>query len=175
MAQHHPAIAAILARRSIRAFTNAPVSDDMVRTILEAAMAAPSAVGRDPWHFVVVTSQQMRDSVATALPNGKMLSSAQVAIVVCGDLEAAHDHHMGYLIQDCSAAVENALLAASALGLGAVWLGVYPREERVEALRAMLNLPSAVLPVACLAIGHPAESKEPRTRYAESKVHRGCW
>src|SRR5512143_1706974 len=97
-------------------------------------------------------------------PTVKMLGSAALGIVVCGDLEAAHDKQLSYLLQDCAAAIENLLLCAHVLGLGACWLGVHPREQRVKRLQAILGLPQQVIPVACIAIGNPAEIKEPRTR-----------
>lgn len=155
----------IFGRRSIRAYTPEPVSDEAVRKMLEAAMAAPSAAAKDPWRFVVVRNRQMLLSIAGALPYGKMLGLAAVGIVVCGDVEAAHDQQLSYMLQDCSAACENLLLCAHILGLGACWLGVHPREDRVQRLQEILQLQDPIIPVACIAIGHPAEAKEPRTRF----------
>jgi nitroreductase len=155
----------IFGRRSIRAYTRAGVSDAAVQTLLEAAMAAPSAAACDPWRFVVVKNREMLATIKGALPHGQMLGSAALAIVVCGDLEAAHDQQLSYLLQDCSAAIENLLLCAHVLGLGACWLGVHPREQRIQSLREILKLPASVMPVACIAIGYPAETKEPRTRF----------
>jgi nitroreductase len=108
--------------------------------------------------------------MADALPYGKMLGSAALGIVVCGDLEAAHDKQLSYLLQDCSAAIENLLLCAHILGLGACWLGVHPREQRVKSLQEIFGLKNQVIPVACIAIGHPAENKEPRTRFNKDYV-----
>jgi nitroreductase len=155
----------IFGRRSIRAYTSEAVSDETMRTLLEAAMAAPSAAGTDPWRFVVVKNRGMLTKISEALPFGRMVGSAGVGIVVCGDLEAAHDKQLSYLLQDCAAAIENLLLAAHVLGLGACWLGVHPREQRVKSLQEILKLKAWVIPVACVAIGHPAETKEPRTRF----------
>ena len=165
----------IFGRRSIRAFQNASVAEEMVEALLRAAMAAPSAAQKDPWRFVVVRDKKSLATIAHGLPNGKMLPDCSVAVVVCGDTEAAHDRLLGYLLEDCSAAIENLLLAAHALGLGACWLGVYPREERVTCLRKLLSIPESVLPVACIAIGYPAETKESRTRYTPDHVHYGKW
>ena len=150
------------ARRSVRVYRQQEVGDDLVRDLLEAAMAAPSAVAKDPWSFVVVRSREMLAKIAAGLPNGKMLPDAAVGIVVCGDLRRAHDRQLSYLLQDCSAAIENLLLAASALGLGACWLGVHPREDRVKHIRGLLNIPDPVTPIATLAIGWPAEPTPPR-------------
>jgi nitroreductase len=155
----------IFGRRSIRAYTPQTVSDEAVQKLLEAAMAAPSAAATDPWRFVVVKNREILSRIADALPFGKMVGSAALGIVVCGDLEAAHDKQLSYLLQDCSAAIENLLLCAHVLGLGACWLGVHPREQRVKALHEILRLQVSVIPVACIAIGYAAETKEPRTRF----------
>lgn len=165
----------IFGRRSIRVYRPGEVSDAAVHKILEAAMAAPSAVAADPWRFVVVRSREMLRRMAARLPHGQMLPDASVGIVVCGDLEAAHDRQLSYLLQDCSAAIENLLLCAHALGFGACWLGVHPREQRVAALKELLLLPPSVLPVACIAVGLPGEQKEARTRFKEEYVHAETW
>jgi nitroreductase len=165
----------IFGRRSIRAYASQDVSEELVTTLLEAAMAAPSAVAKDPWRFVVVREKQTLSAISDVLPNGKMLATAAVGIVVCGDLEAAHDRQLSYLLQDCSAAIENLLLAAHILGLGACWLGVHPREERVRRIKEILLLPASVIPVACVAIGYPGEKKGSRTRYSRAYVHSEKW
>lgn len=162
-------------RRSIREYNSEEVSDDLVRDLLEAAMAAPSAVAKDPWHFVVVRNKEMLSKIAEGLPNGKMLAGAGLGIVVCGDLDRAHDHQLSYMLQDCTAAIENLLLAVNTLGLGACWLGVHPRQERIEHIRSLLSIPERVVPVAAVAVGWPAETKEARTRYREDAVHRETW
>jgi nitroreductase len=168
-------IAVLLGRRSVRAYQDKPIDDDTMRAVLRAAMAAPSAVACDPWRFIAIRDKTMLKRVADGLPNGKMLAKAGAGLIVCGDMGAAHDHNVSYLLQDCSAAIENALLAVHALGLGAVWLGVHPREDRISHLRALFSLPESIVPVACLAIGYPAEKKEPRTRYDETNVHWERW
>jgi len=165
----------LFARRSVRAYRQQEVSDEMLRDILEAAMAAPSAVAKDPWAFVVVRNREMLAKIAEGLPNGKMLRDAAQGIVVCGDLQRAHDQQLSYLLQDCTAAIENLLLAASILGLGACWLGVHPRQERVQHLRSLLAIPEPVIPIATISVGWPAESPPPRTRYRQDAVHRETW
>src|SRR3974390_3290034 len=107
----------IFERRSIRLYSPGEVSEDEVRTLLAAAMAAPSAESKHPWHFVVVRNRQTLSKIATALPYGQMLTNSALGIAVCGDLEAAHDNQLSYLLQDCSAAIENLLLAAHVIGL----------------------------------------------------------
>lgn len=169
------ALAPILGRRSIRAYEDKEVPAELVDALLRAAMAAPSAVARDPWRFVVLRSKAVRADIASGLPNGGMLASAGVGFAVCGELEAAHDRQLSYLLQDCSAAIENLLLAAHALGLGAVWLGVHPREARIAHVRRALALPESVLPISCIAVGFPAERKPARTRYSGAWVHYDKW
>jgi nitroreductase len=165
----------IFGRRSIRLYSSAAVSEAMVQQLLEAAMAAPSAVAKDPWRFVVIRNRSTLSEISAALPNGQMLAGAALGIAVCGDLQAAHDQQLSYLLQDCSAAVENLLLCAHILGLGACWLGVHPREQRVNTMKQLLSLPPSVIPVACIAIGYPAEAKEPRTRFNRDYVHFDKW
>ncbi len=159
----------IWTRRSVRKFTPEPVTDADLQSILEAAMAAPSACCRDPWSFIVLR-QAGRKAVAACLPNGGFLADAPLGIIVCGHQQRAHAASLSYMLQDCSAAIENILLAANALGLGSCWLGIHPREERIAALRAALNLPDGCLPVGAVAIGRPAESPGPRTRFDAGKI-----
>lgn len=161
----------IFARRSIRKYTAKPISENDIKTMLEAAMAAPSSSNRKPWHFVVVTDRQILDNLARVHPYGKMLFEAPLCIVVCGDKIISPSSW----IQDCSASTENLLLAAVALGLGAVWLGVHPREDRVGPIRKVLNIPKTIVPLNLISIGHPAEEKEPRTQYDELRVHHEQW
>ena len=165
----------ILGRRSIRVYAPGDVSEADITRLLEAAMAAPSAVAKDPWRFVVVRKKEMLSTIAAALPYGGMLATAPLGIIVCGDLDAAHDCQLGYLLQDCSAAIENLLLAVHALGLGACWLGIHPREDRISKIKEILQLPASVIPIAGIAIGHPGEEKEPRTRFNPEYVHWEKW
>ena len=146
------------------------MSDALIRDLLEAAMAAPSAVAKDPWRFHVVREPALRNRIADGLPNGQMLRLAPVGIFVEGDLSLAHSGELSYLIQDCSAAIENLLLAATALGLGACWLGVHPRPDRIILLSTLFKLPQNRIPIAVIAIGHPDEHPTPRTRYRETAV-----
>jgi nitroreductase len=171
----HPALAPLFARRSVRAFTGEPVSDDLVTDLLEAAMAAPSARGADPWHFIVVRDPALLTAIAELLPYGKMLPRAGLGILVSGDLMAANRQSESYLLQDCSAAMENLLLAAGLLDLGAVWLGVHPTPERIDGIRRLCSLPETIVPVGMAAVGHPAQRPPPRTRYAAAKVHHDRW
>ena len=163
-------IQAIFTRRSIRRYSADPVGEEDVKTLLEAAMAAPSAGNSQPWHFIVVTDRQTLDALAEVHTYGKMLFEAPLCIAVCGDPSLSR-----HWVQDCSAATENLLLAVAALGLGAVWLGVHPGADRVAAIRKVLRIPESIAPLNLISIGHPAEEKEPRTQYDELRVHRGWW
>jgi nitroreductase len=151
------------------------VAAETVQDLLEAAMAAPSACAKDPWEFIVLQDAKLLGQVAEFLPNGPMLATAPLGFVVCGDLERAHAGELSYLLQDCSAAIQNLLLAASALGLGAVWLGVHPRQDRIDGLRGLFGLPESILPVSCIALGHPADQPVARTRFAAERVHTNGW
>ncbi|MFX0167726.1 MAG: nitroreductase family protein [Candidatus Hodarchaeota archaeon] len=164
-------IQTILARRSIRQYTDEPVSEDDIMALLQAAMAAPSGSNLKPWHFVTITERTKLNALAEVKTAANMLKKASLCITVCGDENASES----YWVQDCSAATENILIAASALGLGAVWIGIYPLENRVNPVKEILELPDAIIPLCLIAIGHPAEEKEPRTQYDASRVHREQW
>lgn len=162
------ALDAVLTRRSIRKYTDEPVPEDLVATLLRAAMAAPSARNQQPWRFIVVRDRALLAALATAQPNAGMVSQAQVAVVVCADLDLVESE--GFWVQDCAAATENLLIAAHALGLGAVWSGTYPREERVAGVREALSLPDHVVPFAVVPIGYPAEHPGPADRFDRERI-----
>lgn len=164
----------ILTRRSVRKFKpDVAVSDKEIEQILRSAMAAPSAGNQQPWHFVVIRDRKILDEIPKFHPYAKMLAQVPVAILVCGD--ETLEKHKGYWIQDCSAATQNLLLGAHAIGLGAVWLGIYPREDRVIGLRKLLKIPEHVTPLALIAIGSPAEIPPPANRYDKSKIKLDRW
>lgn len=165
---------AIMNRRSIRKYTEQTVSDEQVKMLLEAAMCAPSAGNEQPWHFVVIKDRQLLDRVPEYHPHSSMIKQASVAILICGDTRLSK-YDVDYWVQDCAAATENLLIAAQDLGLGAVWLGVYPRQERVQGLRGLFNIPEEVFPFALVPVGYPAEQKGPENRYREDRVHRNTW
>lgn len=171
----NPTLAPLFARRSVRKYQDQPVPEAVIRDALAAAMAAPSANEKDPWEILVVQKPDALAKIAAGLPYGKMLGRAPVGFVVCGDLRRVNGQHLSYLLQDCSACIENLLLALSMLGLGAVWLGVHPREDRIAHLRGLFQLPESVIPIGVVAAGYPAESHPPRTRFTETRVHRERW
>ena len=164
---------AIMSRRSIRRYTDEPVSETAVETVLRAAMAAPSAGNQQSWRFIVVTDEGLRERLAQATPYSRMVAHAPVAIVVCGDTR--EEKHPGYWVQDCAAAVENALVAINALGLGAVWIGVHPIEERERAVREICGVIQGVRPFCLIALGHPEEAKPPAERFDPRFVMRERW
>ncbi len=164
-------INAILARRSIRKYTDEPVSEEHITAMLEAAMSAPSGMNLKPWHFVVVSERERLDRLGATTKSWGMLKEAPLAVVVCGDPAISEK----YWDQDSIAALENLLIAVSMLGLGGVWLGCHPNPERVGPVREILGIPEPVVPIAVLSIGHPAEEKEPRTQYDGERVHRNGW
>jgi nitroreductase len=166
------ALEAILTRRSIRKYTDEPVSDEAVRKLLEAAMAAPSAHNRQPWHFIVVRDRATLNKVPEYHQYSKMLENAALAIVVCGD-NALQD--TDFWLHDCSAATENMLIAANAMGLGAVWLGVHPSEQLIADTKKLLGIPDHVTPLCIVSLGHPSEQKPPRQNYNPERVHSDRW
>jgi nitroreductase len=160
----------VFSRRSIRRYTDQPISNQDLASLLKAGMAAPSASNRKPWHFVAVTDRDKLRSLADAHPYGKMLAAAAVGIVVCGDPGISE-----WWVQDCSAATQNILIAAVGLGLGGVWLGCHNRPERERAVRDLLDIPERIGVLSMISIGHPAEEKEARTQYDAARVHDNGW
>ena len=156
----------IESRRSIRKFTSEPVTDDDVQRLLEAAMAAPSASNSRPWEFVVVRNLKLRAALAQVHPYSGMAADAPVVFVVCGnEADSAH------WVVDCAAATENLLLEAVSLGLGGVWVGIYPTASHEAKVRELLGIPDGVRPLNLVPIGHPAEMRRPRTQFEGAHVH----
>ena len=164
---------AILARRSIRKYTSEPVADEDIKKLMEAAMAAPTGGNRKPWHFIIIKDRETLDRLAGGHPYGKMLTEAPLCVAVCGD-PSLTPLPRNFIPQDCSAATMNILHAAVALGLGAVWIGL-ALDEHYDLTRDLLGIPGDIVPTNLIAIGHPAEHKEPRTQYDETRVHHEKW
>lgn len=161
----------IMTRTSIRQYTDQPVEQEKVEAMLRAGMAAPTAVNAQPWHFVVVNDKTKLNELAAANPRARMLKTAPLAIVVCGDMtKAMEGKGQAYWIQDCSAATENILLAAHALGLGAVWTGVYPMEDRMQPISETLKLPASIIPLCTIVIGYPAEQPKPKDKWKSENI-----
>jgi nitroreductase len=160
----------IFSRRSIRAYSDEPVSEADIHSLLEAGMAAPSSSNRRPWHFVAITDRDTLQALADAHPYGKMLARAPLGIAVCGDPTLSDAW-----VLDCAAATENILVAVTGLGLGGVWLGCHGRPERVQAVSEILGIPEGIGVLSLLSIGHPAEEKPARTQHDPARVHRNAW
>jgi len=136
-------------------------------------MSAPSAANRQPWEYIIIKNRETLDTIPKFHKYSKMLSTANLAIVVCGNTTKADDR--GFWVQDCAAATQNILLAAHSMGLGGVWCGVYPNEEIYPQMQELLELPKEIIPVSLIAIGYPDEEKPPSERYDENKIHYEKW
>ncbi len=160
-------------RRSIRKYRDRPVPEELIQKLLAAAMQAPSARNEQPWQFVVIDDRTMLAKIPEFMPNAAMAAQAPLAILVCGDLGL--EKSPGYWVVDCAAAVENLLLAAHALGLGAVWCGVYPRDKRMDGLQQLVGLPKNVIAHSLVVLGYPAEQAPPEDRYRSERVYHNRW
>ena len=166
-------IEAIHTRRSIREYHDKPIPDDMVTEILKAAMAAPSAGNQQPWEFVVITDKRILDKIPSINPFAKMAPNAPVGILVCGDFKA--ERFPGNWVLDCAAATQNMLLCAHALGLGAVWTGIYPEEERMSGFIELLQIPEHVIPHTLVVFGYPIQQPGPQDRFKPERIHKNSW
>lgn len=164
---------AIKTRRSIRGFLDKPVPKEILKEVLRAAMLAPSAGNQQPWHFIVVTDKEKMAKVPSFHPYCKMITKAPAAIVICGEPEGKK--WPTFWPQDCSAAAQNLLLAARDLGLGTVWTGVYPEEDRMSGARKLFNIPEAVMPFAIIPIGWPDTEFKPTDRFRPELIHENSW
>ena len=162
----NPAIENILTRRSIRSYTDQDVEPEKIEAILEAGMAAPSGKNGQPWDFIVLTRREILDEMAERLPYAKMLREARVAIAVC-----AARTKSPYWYVDCSAAAENILLAAHALGLGAVWTATYPYRDRMDVVKELCGLPGSYDSLCVIPVGYPAREARPKDNFDAGKIH----
>ena len=160
---------AIHTRRSIRAYQDQPVSRELLQQVLGAAMMAPSAGNARPWQFVVLDDPQVVQEIPRIHPHGAMATEAAVSVLVCGDLSL--EKYPGNWIADCSAATQNLLLAAHAQGLGGVWTGIYPEQDRVQGFQKLLGLPQHVVPLALVPLGYPASASRRLDRFEAAKIH----
>lgn len=162
----------ILQRKSVRAYTDRAVSHEQLDTLIRAAMAAPTGRDMRPWHFIVLEGRHQLRPLAEQLPYAKMLAEAQAAVVVCGDMSVTdkEGNPSRNWTFDCSAATENLLLQAESMGLGAVWTGVYPYDERIEAVKQALHLPDHLIPLNVIPIGYPKGDPQPKDKYDPAKV-----
>lgn len=161
----------IMSRTSVRAYLDKAVEDEKVEKMLRAGMAAPSAVNAQPWHFIVINDTALLARIAEACPNAGMAKVAPLAIVVCGDMNKTPNENIRpFWIQDASAATENILLEANALGLGAVWTGTYPSEERCVKMAELLKLPENIIPLNTIVIGYPKDTPQPKDKWKEENI-----
>lgn len=167
----------ILSRKSVRAYTDQPVSRAQIDTLLRAAMAAPTGRDMRPWKFIVIDDKEMLKTLAEQLPYAKMLPEAQAAVLVCGDLSVTDDkgNPSGNWMFDCSAATENLLLAAESMGLGAVWTAVYPYDERLRPVTEVMQLPDYIVPLNVIPIGYPKGNPQPKDKYDADNIHYNGW
>ena len=162
---------AILTRTSVRSYEEKFIEKEKIEKLLRAGMAAPSAVNKQPWHFVVVTDRNQLESLSEANPYAAMVAKAPLAIVVCGDMnKTLEGDARAFWIQDCSAASENILLAAAGMGLGAVWTGTYPSKERCAAVAKVLALPESLIPLNTIVIGYPDKEVHPKDKWNVENV-----
>lgn len=165
----------IMTRTSIRQFTNQPIAKDTLISIVKAGMAAPSAVNLQPWSFIVIDEPEALKRLNEVHPHAN-LKTATASIVVCGLLDKTDNETVrAYWVQDCSAATENILLAAHAYGIGAVWCGVYPNEERIPSVKEVLEIPENVMPLNIITMGYPAENPEPKDKFKTDNIHYQKW
>ena len=162
----------ILTRSSIREYTAEPVSRTTLDSLCRAAMAAPTAKDQRPWKFVVIDDKAVLQELASALPYAQALKTVPAAIAICGDPTLMDEDHRPteWWVEDCSAATQNILLVAHSLGLGAVWLGVYPAETLVASVSNTLKLPSNLIPLSIVALGHPKGTAQPKDKYAKDNI-----
>lgn len=164
------AIETIHKRRSIRNYESRPVSKEMIKTLLKAAASAPTAANCQPWEFIVVDDAEKLEELKQKFVFARY--NAPLAIVVCGNMKLAFKGPSRDMwIQDCSAATQNILIAATGMGLGSVWIGVYPVESNVEKVRGIFKIPEHVIPLGIVYVGYPAEIKEARSRLNEKRVY----
>jgi nitroreductase len=164
---------ALHTRRSIRKYQKKEIPEDLIQKLLAAAMMAPSAGDARPWQFILVTDSEKKNKIKEVHPYVTMITKAPLGIVVCGDL--SKEKYPGFWPQDCSAAMQNLLLAAHASGLGAVWTGIYPIEDRVVKIREIFNLPDDIVPLGLAVLGWPAQSRPSEERYTDECVRYNTW
>jgi nitroreductase len=164
---------AILTRRSIRQYKKKKISKEKINQILKAAMYAPSAMNYQPWHFIVLNKREDIDHLYAINRHAEMVLKAPLALIICGDTNAEMD--TDYLVQDCSAATQNALLAIHDLGLGGVWISAYPNKDTIDGIRTYYGIPENIVPVSIISLGYPAEEVKAENRYNKSRVHLNKW
>ena len=179
MKQENTTVNDIMSRTSIRKYTDEPISDADMETLLRAGMAAPSCCNIQPWHFIVVKDQAVRQQMADAFGPAKPAAKAPAVIIVCGDMQIMRESpvkdNTDYWVCDACAATENILIAANSLQLGGVWMGVWPMKNRISKLQDILGLPEYIIPLNMIALGHPAEQPQPKDKWKPERIHQDKW
>lgn len=163
----------IITRRSVRQYTDQLIDREVIDKLIKAALYAPSAMNLQPWHFVIIDERKTLDAVQSFHPSAKMLANSPAAILVCGRVDPERLEHYWYI--DCAAATENILLASHALGISACWLGITPREDRIEGMLKLIPLPEGVQPFALIALGYSAVTPVQPERWDSTKIHHNHW
>ncbi len=164
---------AIIKRRSIRKYKSVKIDDEKINLLLKAAMYAPSAMNLQPWHFIVLNSDDILNKTVQSVPHAEMIKQSGNAILICGD--ASQEKNESWLIQNCSAAVQNILLAAYELGLGTCWIAVHGMNDVVRNLQTQFNLPTEIVPIALISLGIPDEEVITEDRFRKEKIHYNKW
>ena len=164
---------AILTRRSIRQYTSEPIAKELLEELVKSAMSAPSARNLQPWHFVIIQDKKMLSEIARLHAHGAMAAKANAAILICAD--SKKEETEGFWVQNCAAAMQNLLLAAHDQNIGAVWVGLYPRSERMATFQKLFNLPKEIMPFSLAVLGHPNESKAKEERFKKECLHYEQW
>jgi nitroreductase len=165
----------IHSRKSVRQFTDEQVSREQLEILVRAGMAGPTAMNRQPWAFIAIDNRDVLDALSDELNGNAILKRATAAIVVCGDLSKAIPSVPDYWVQDCSAAAQNILLAVEGIGLGAVWIGIFPRDERMNAVKKVAKLPDHLIPLNVIAIGYPTGVEEPKDKWKTENMFWNSW
>ncbi len=163
----------LLTRRSIRAYKPDKIEYREVEDIVKAGMYAPSAVNCQPWHFIIIDDREIFQQIMDIHPYSKMLKDAQYAVVVLGDEQLQHGP--GYWVVDCAAVTQNILLAAHSKGIGSVWLGLHPREQRKQGIKELFSLPQHIQPFSIISLGYPDEEPEQPDRFKKDRIHHNQW
>ncbi|MDD2583931.1 MAG: nitroreductase family protein [Bacteroidales bacterium] len=169
MAQN-PTLETIFSRKSVRSYTDEPVSNKDLTLLVKAGMAAPSGMNKQPWEFLVIKDRAKMVELSNKLPYALMMKDAQALIVVIGNPKTS-----AYWYLDCSAAAQNILLAAESIGLGAVWTAGYPYEDRMETIASELSIPKPYRPLCVIPIGYPKGEQTPKNKWKEEKLHMNKW
>ncbi len=168
-------IETIFKRKTVRDFTDKPVSKETIEELIKAGMAAPTAVNSQPWEFIVVTDKNMMKEFAQSLQFSRMLDTATAAIIVCTDPQKSKDKDLNYAVIDATLASENILIAAESVGLGGAWVAIYPKNTVVDYMRKTLNIPESIIPLNVIPLGFPVGNEKPKNKFNQNVIHYEKW